>query len=122
MTDQICPRARENGATLSMMKPPFNGEMVWRDNDTCSYCGSYNPDQLMARLEAGDIQLGPTDKDYKVYIENSGGEPLSAIKFYFQHFDEEQKHRFIELHNEGKLKIGMPGHFYRLPFFCRRED
>jgi len=28
----------------------------------------------MARLEAGDIELGPTDKSYKVYVHNLGGE------------------------------------------------
>jgi hypothetical protein len=28
----------------------------------------------MARLEVGDIKLGSTDKNYKVYVENAGGE------------------------------------------------
>ena len=28
----------------------------------------------MARLEAGVVQLGSTDKNYKVYVENDGGE------------------------------------------------
>lgn len=152
MTDHKCPRRIEQGRMNEVQSDK------WRNDDTCSYCGSYNPDLLMARLEAGTVELGPTDKSYKVYVENKGGDgfkqsyrsgcPASPCpdivdvegnidvekcthwitqernetKFYFQHFDEEQKHRFIELHNQGKLKIGMPGHFYRLPFFCRRED
>jgi hypothetical protein len=30
----------------------------------------------MARLEVGDVLLGSTDKNYKVYVENNGGLPL----------------------------------------------
>lgn len=46
----------------------------WRDDDTCSYCGSLNPETLMARLEKGDIEMGPTDKSYKAYIHNKSRE------------------------------------------------
>jgi hypothetical protein len=45
-------------------------------DDTCQYCGSLNPDTLIARLEAGDVLLGSTDKNYKVYVENNGGAPF----------------------------------------------
>lgn len=48
---QICPRAGEDGAGLSHLKPPFNGEMVWREDNTRFYCGS---------LEAGDVELRST--------------------------------------------------------------
>ena len=30
----------------------------------------------MARIEAGTVELGPTDKSYKVYVKNAGGEPF----------------------------------------------
>lgn len=45
----------------------------WRDPDrvparTCSYCGSIHPDDLFAALDAGTATLGPTDKNYKVYV------------------------------------------------------
>lgn len=40
-------------------------------------------------------------------------------KFYFQHLSPEQRTRFVELINERKMKVGMPGHFYVLPFFCK---
>lgn len=120
----------------------------WREDDTCSYCGSLNPEVLMARLEAGDVELGPTDKSYKVYVRNDGGStfkqtfrdcPRDAIcsgpqdcthwvtrdrdetKFYFYHLSPEQQARFIELYNEHKIKLGIPGHFYVLPFFCQRR-
>ncbi len=119
----------------------------WLPDDTCSYCGSLNPDALMARLEAGDVELGPTDKNYKVYVENVGGKQFqmnhtrkcpdvmkcdmrtcehwtvefrSHTKFYFPHLSAEQQKRFIELHNERKMKIGYPGHFYVPPFFASR--
>jgi hypothetical protein len=47
-------------------------------------------------------------------------EPRKATKFgkfYFQHFTEEEKHKFIDLVNQRKINIGYPGHFYVLPYF-----
>lgn len=124
MTDtQYCPRSLENGGGPNSPHPaPFNGEMRWQADKTCSYCGSLNPDVFMERLEAGDVKLGPTDKSYKVYVRDGEGRAVGgpAGKFYFQHLSEEQRSRFIELHNEGKLKLGQPGHFYVAPFFCQR--
>jgi hypothetical protein len=102
----------------------------------------------MLRLEAGDVELGPTDKNYKVYVENQGGqvfkqtyrdcprdsEPhmpdqcthwvtrdMAGTKFYFWHLSTEQRKRFIELLNDKKLRIGYPGHFYVKPFFLTYE-
>ena len=97
---------------------------TWRADDTCSYCGSVKPDVLMARLELGDIELGPTDKSYKVYVRNLGGAPI-GMKAYLQHLSDDQKRRFVDLYNtpsdnvEDKpwMRIGYPGHFYVLPFF-----
>jgi len=98
----------------------------------------------MERLEAGTVEVIPTDKSYKLYLRNDGGEEFKQsyrdcppdsectgpddcthwvtrdnpqAKFYFQHLSSEQQTRFIELLNEKKMKIGMPGYFYRLPFF-----
>lgn len=138
-----CPRRAENPASATM----FPGPDTICEDGTCSYCGSLDSDLLMQRLEAGDIELGPTDKSYKVYLSNRGGAPLLQTyrncppdsprhgpdecdhwvtretdqgKFYFQHLSDEQMRRFIELHNEKRLHIGYPGHFYVLPFFCKR--
>jgi hypothetical protein len=38
-------------------------------------------------------------------------------KFYFQHFDEADCQRFIDLLNAKKLNLGVPGYFYARPFF-----
>lgn len=121
----------------------------WRADGTCSYCGSMNPEALMARIEAGDIELRPTDKSYKVYVRNVGGAPfqqtyrdcpadarctgpddcthwvtreVSETKFYFYHLGDTQRDRFIELFNQRKIRLGFPGHFYVLPYFCQRGD
>ena len=68
-----CPRRDEMS---SVFKLP-SGEDTYRADNTCSYCGSLNPDEFMARVEAGDVELGPTDKDYKVYVANRGGKAFS---------------------------------------------
>ena len=136
--EHCCPRGAENGRM---------GQAVWGVDDCCTYCGSLHPELLMERIEAGTVELGPTDKNYKVYVNNRGGaafkqtyrgdncpggndpkkwiwttRDIDTAKFYFQHFSVDQRKRFVELLNQKKLNIGMPGHFYRLPFFCVREN
>lgn len=44
--------------------------------------------------------------------------PVRNAKFYFQHLDQAGQDRFIALHNEQKMKLAFPGHFYARPFFC----
>jgi len=68
--NHTCGRRAESGAAMSTEKDAD----FYREDGTCSYCGSLNPDVLMARLEAGTVKLGSTDKNYKVYVENDGGE------------------------------------------------
>lgn len=110
-----------------MHRCPRRGEMVtptgyptsdtYESDDTCSYCGSMHPDVFMTRLEGGDIELGPTDKSYKIYVTNKGGRSLPYTKFYFQHLSNNQRLQFIQLLNGKKVHIGYPGHFYTTPFF-----
>lgn len=103
----ICPRRDEVPAL------PFQeNEDQWRENGTCSFCGSMCPGTFMDDIKAG-AELGPTDKSYKVYMPNG--------KFYFQHLSPEQQQEFVQLLNTKQLKIGMPGHFYVLPFFIQRK-
>lgn len=88
----------------------------WRTGPTslCSYCGSMRPGEFM-ELARGGVELGPTDKDYKVYVGADG-------KFYFSHLSREERQEFVELMNAKKLNIGMPGHFYVLPFFVTSDE
>lgn len=143
MNEQNCPRRDPHFPYA----PGLAGLDTWEADDTCSYCGSLNPEVLMARLEAGDVELGPTDKNYKVYVHNKSGaqfkqtyrncpsdssctgprdcthwvtREVEQTKFYFQHFSVEQQLRFIEMLNAGRIALGYPGYFYNLPFFCRR--
>ena len=62
--DTICPR-QANEAT---MIAPFSHKAHWREDGTCSYCGSLREEDFFAAIEAGE-QLSPTDKSYKAYIE-----------------------------------------------------
>ena len=117
-----CPRRGE-----SWRSAPENTLLdYWRDNahntqdgkHSCSYCGSIHPDEFMQAVADG-VEIGPTDKSYKAYMSGPG---FSHAKFYFQHLSVEQKQRFVEIYNEGKMKVGFPGHFYSLPFFMRLID
>ncbi len=38
-------------------------------------------------------------------------------KFYFEHLSIDERRRFVDMVNQGKMKIGHPGRFYRPPFF-----
>lgn len=89
----------------------------WRPDGGCSYCGSMSPEEFFKAVEAG-AEVGPTDKNYKAYVRGAGH---GHAKFYFQHLSDADKTRFIELFNTKKMKIGMPGHFYTTPFFCKVE-
>lgn len=104
----FCPRRSEVPSTFKL---PEQDE--WRDG-RCSFCGSLSPEKFFAAIEAG-VELGPTDKNYKVYVDF--GAHGSSGKFYFQHLDEAQKRHFVELLNAKTLTIGYPGHFDVQPFF-----
>lgn len=73
----FCPRRDE--AMQAVLSEQFKGPDHWREPrnsgvglgdtvETCSYCGSMNPDEVMAGLEDGTLVIGPTDKSYKAYI------------------------------------------------------
>ncbi len=132
-TEFDCPRAVES---------PFKfGKARWRDDGTCSYCGSLSEDRFFEAIAAGAV-IGPTDKSYKVYLRGDGftqtyrncprdsdckgpdtcthwvTRPISQVKFYFQHLSDEGQHKFIDLYNKKEPKLGYPGRFYVTSFFC----
>lgn len=110
----VCPRRSE------IPPGPFKileGQDSWSEGRTCSFCGSLDPALVLEGIKDGTVTLGPTDKNYKVYVEGLG----RFAKFYFQHFSEEQKREFIDLLNQKRIKFSEPGHFYRLPFFIQVE-
>ena len=112
-----CPRRYENYAVVEEMLDGwyFRDNLLW-----CNYCGSLQPNMLLSLMLSG-CELGPTDKNYKVYIKNVDGGYIG--KFYFQHFTLEDRMRFIEIYNTKprNFTIGYPGHFYVLPFFIKLE-
>jgi hypothetical protein len=58
--------------------------------------------------------------DELVLVQERG--PSRRAKFYYQHLDQDQRARFVELHNAGNLNIGYPGGFYARPFFTRPTE
>lgn len=105
-----CPRRSEVEIYTENSPFLFPTEDTWI-KDHCSYCGSMSPEKVFEAIHNGQ-KLTPTDKNYKIYI--------GRDKFYFQHFDDEQKKRFIELMNQRLILLEYPGYFYVLPFFCQR--
>ena len=142
MATTKCPRMLEDTGGSDVFKLP---DIQKPDDGTCGYCGSLLGDIFMARIEKGDVKIIPTDKDYKCYVLNDGGEPFktcyrtdgdrtgdqskwvwefrdnSQWKFYFQHWTPKQMMHFIELLNAKKVKFAEPGHFYRKPYFIAKE-
>jgi hypothetical protein len=139
-----CPRRSES--PQGPLNMPEDTDEYDKEDDGCSFCGSLSPEVLMQRLEAGDVEVVPTDKSYKIYVRRLSGAPfkqhyrncppdaectgpsncthyttreIDQTKFYFQHLSPEQQTRFIELHNTKHLKLGVPGYFYTPPFFCK---
>jgi hypothetical protein len=115
---QTCPRRSESMGPWKMDEENADSWRILSDyravrQKACSFCGSLHPDDFMAAVRAGE-KVGPTDKNYKAYL----GEGHS--KFYYQHLSDDQRREFVELHNAGTMNVGVPGHFYRLPFFMVR--
>lgn len=141
----LCPRRPADPGHVFKF---LSAEDDWRDDGSCSYCGSMNPDTLMERLEAGTVSIGATDKNYKIYVHNEGGEPfrqtyrdcprdsdctyencthwvtrdIDTTKFYFMHFSQEQMQRFVDLYNEKRLKFSGGFSFYVWPYFMKRVE
>lgn len=100
-------------------------------HDECPFCGSMSGDAFMSVLNHPDLEVLPTDKNYKVYVrpKDPSKGPVSGVallapissqrKFYFQHLSSRQKYEFIELINHGMIQLGHPGFFYVLPYFCK---
>lgn len=108
----LCPRRKEVGAGPGS---PFVLANATDDRDpqtgNCRWCGSMSEEEFFRLVEEGKL-IEPTDKDYKAYI--------GTRKFYFQHLSEAGITRFIETYNARKMNVNTPGHFYVLPFFCKR--
>lgn len=126
MSEKItCPRRIENGMDVTSalrgsgpnLDTYGNRGGLIHQRRACSYCGSLPPDDFMEAVRAG-AELGPTDKNYKVYIHSA--EQKMESKFYFQHLSAEQQREFIQLLNDRVVKIGYPGYFPNLPFFIGR--
>lgn len=146
MREQTCPKRMEDFGPWERKENLDK----WDGDSTCSFCGSLDPTVFMQRLEAGDVELTPTDKDYKAYLRNTSGQRFKQTyrncydmgardcagpdtcthwvtreteqtKFYFQHLTKEQKQRFVALVNEKKIHFSYPGRFYVLPYFLVRQ-
>ncbi len=95
---------------------PKENADVWRGDSTCSYCGSTKPAKILDEIRKRAVTIGPTDKNYKIYLEYPDRRTKKA---YFQHFSADERKEFLELLNNKTMQIGYPKHFYVLPYFAR---
>lgn len=109
-----CPR-RDDFASWGGYSPHFDEERegtdTWREDGTCSYCGSVTPEKFFEYVDQGNYE--GTDKGYKVYVDYHG----SFGKFYFQHLTMDQRINVLALIVEGKL-----GKLYTLPYFIKSRN
>jgi hypothetical protein len=117
---QTCPsRLWESGPWVSARNMDY-----WREDYTCSFCGSYHPDEAMRFLRRGGT-IVPTDNQNKAYLESNAAVQLPGEarrrKIYFHHFQNKHKIEFVNLLYQKKLNIAYPGHFYVLPAFIFEE-
>ncbi len=88
------------------------GPDSWGAGNTCSYCGSMHPDDVLKAIREG-ARMTPTDKGYKLYVGDR------SAKAYFHHFTTMHRVEFIQLYNDKKINLEASGYFYVLPYFCR---
>lgn len=80
MSDPIDPRVHAGERMYAGHHP------AWRDDGSCSYCGSISVPEAMRRLRTPGCKFSGTDKTtYKAYIETPDGREAGAGKFYFRH-------------------------------------
>lgn len=82
---QPCPRQAE--ATMATQR---QHQSHWRDDGTCSYCGSLSPELFWEAINGGN-ELGPTDKDYKVYVDRPDPDAGTPWIYTSQNFEPESK-------------------------------
>lgn len=117
-----CPRRVEDGrAARDQTQDRYVTEADGASGQTrrCSYCGSMAADEFMDGVRSGELEVGPTDKNYKAYVAPADGSRPQTGKFYYQHLDEQQRDEFIQLHNQRTIKWGSPGYPYVPPYFAK---
>lgn len=72
------------------------------------------------RQNAADVDA-TVEKEWEQYPAARGHGQVLA-KFYYQHLDDGQQQRFVDLVNDRTMKIGEPGYFYVPPFFTQFRD
>jgi hypothetical protein len=125
--------------------------LIFDSSNHCDYCGSLHQDAFMERLEAGTISISGTDKNYKVYVENKGGEefvfmyrPMSCTykgepdgtfdsskatwvtqkrshTKFYWYHLSEEQQVKFIEHNANKVQYTNGDRLYVLPFFVKRN-
>jgi len=113
---EIGPTDKSYKAYVRVPNPAAGEQVVVRREQGPAF------DPMTGKLRRDD--LTDEEKERGSYErEVMGSAPdIVQLKFYFQHLSTDQREKFVDLLNQGKINIGAPGYFYTLPYFCVRQD
>jgi len=98
---QRCPRRNESSAQL--VEGNVDNWVMRGEDKCCSFCGSLHPDRLIELVQKQGVGiLESTNKSYKIYVNRKEvpNASFGGIKFYTQHFSDEQRQIFLSLLND----------------------
>lgn len=85
----VCPRrAQEVGAGTGVFFLK-DGKDYWRNDHTCTYCGSLKPEKVLELLKDGAKHERASGKNYKGYLSHKSLD-RGRDKFYIHHFTADQ--------------------------------
>lgn len=85
----------------------------WREDNTCSYCGSIHPNQALFRLSTPGHSVSGADWKYgwphKFYLDPLPGsdQKLGATKFYNDHLMDADQSVFEQISNLSERLLGI---------------
>jgi len=96
---------------------PLDEAQIAEEREQWMTRASMSPARMAACAEHADDVQAAIEHEWE-QMAAARGHGDAVAKFYYQHLSSAQMDRFIELVNSKQMKIGMPGHFYVLPYFA----
>lgn len=103
-----CPRRAEVPPQSNLRDYDYwskQGELLGVTVRTCSFCGGIHPEDFLSLWEKG-VSVGPTDKSYKLYVDEAGKVTRGSGKFYLHHLNTaDWQAKFKELADDALSQV-----------------